>query len=349
MVPTLIGERLAVIAADRRRPNATPGSRSDGLRPALTGTSPSDPIPPSRPRGAAPHRPAPMRAQTVPMTRVRRRAHGSRPRVRESSTDSPCPAAQRRQCRRSGGRQRELLGRPDAPGRPGAGPAPNDRRRSAAAGRAAPGATARRCAVARLSPERVVSSARLSGPAATRSTERDRLVEHPTHHLRSIPYIGSRLSTLLRLVHCRSTVRQQRAGTPHEPEHRSPTDSAPTDPGPSPRRSGDRHVVRSEAGQPDLLYIDLRLVHEVTSPRRSRVCAWPVTVRRPDLTVATEVDNVPTPTSTSRSRIRSRASRSTRYGSTPRVRRGRVPDGCSPRAGHRAHHRPGAGLTRCRA
>ena len=28
----------------------------------------------------------------------------------------------------------------------------------------------------------------------------------------------------------------------------------------------DRHVVRSAAGEPDLLYIDLHLVHEVTSP-----------------------------------------------------------------------------------
>ena len=29
----------------------------------------------------------------------------------------------------------------------------------------------------------------------------------------------------------------------------------------------DSHVVRSEAGKPDLLYIDLHLVHEVTSPQ----------------------------------------------------------------------------------
>ena len=57
----------------------------------------------------------------------------------------------------------------------------------------------------------------------------------------------------------------------------------------------DRHVVRAVAGEPDLLYIDLHLVHEVTSPqafdglRLSRR-----KVRRPDLTLATMDHNVPT-------------------------------------------------------
>ena len=37
----------------------------------------------------------------------------------------------------------------------------------------------------------------------------------------------------------------------------------------------DAHVVRREEGKPDLLYIDLHLVHEVTSPRPSRACGWP--------------------------------------------------------------------------
>ena len=55
------------------------------------------------------------------------------------------------------------------------------------------------------------------------------------------------------------------------------------------------HVVSREDGQPDLLYVDLHLIHEVTSPQafdglrqNSR------TVRRPDLTIATEDHNVPT-------------------------------------------------------
>jgi len=57
----------------------------------------------------------------------------------------------------------------------------------------------------------------------------------------------------------------------------------------------DRHVVRSGEGEPDLLYIDLHLVHEVTSPQAFdglRMAGR--TVRRPDLTVATEDHNVPT-------------------------------------------------------
>ncbi|MEL0126052.1 MAG: 3-isopropylmalate dehydratase large subunit [Actinomycetota bacterium] len=57
----------------------------------------------------------------------------------------------------------------------------------------------------------------------------------------------------------------------------------------------DDHVVRSAAGEPDLLYIDLHLVHEVTSPQAFdglRAAGRPV--RRPDLTVATEDHNIPT-------------------------------------------------------
>lgn len=55
------------------------------------------------------------------------------------------------------------------------------------------------------------------------------------------------------------------------------------------------HVVYSEAGAPDLLYIDLHLIHEVTSPQAFdglRVAGRQV--RRPDLTLATEDHNVPT-------------------------------------------------------
>ncbi|MFT4166501.1 MAG: 3-isopropylmalate dehydratase large subunit [Microlunatus sp.] len=57
----------------------------------------------------------------------------------------------------------------------------------------------------------------------------------------------------------------------------------------------DAHVVRSAAGEPDLLYIDLHLVHEVTSPQAFdglRQAGRPV--RRPDLTMATEDHNTPT-------------------------------------------------------
>ncbi len=57
----------------------------------------------------------------------------------------------------------------------------------------------------------------------------------------------------------------------------------------------DRHVVRAAPGEPDLLYIDLHLVHEVTSPQAfDGLRLSGRTVRRPELTVATEDHNVPT-------------------------------------------------------
>ena len=57
----------------------------------------------------------------------------------------------------------------------------------------------------------------------------------------------------------------------------------------------DAHVVREEAGQPALLYIDLHLVHEVTSPQAFEGLRLSGrTVRRPDLTLATMDHNVPT-------------------------------------------------------
>ena len=55
------------------------------------------------------------------------------------------------------------------------------------------------------------------------------------------------------------------------------------------------HVVREVSGEPALLYIDLHLIHEVTSPQAFeglRLAGR--TVRRPDLTVATVDHNVPT-------------------------------------------------------
>src|SRR3954470_17804903 len=57
----------------------------------------------------------------------------------------------------------------------------------------------------------------------------------------------------------------------------------------------DAHVVRSAAGEPDLLYIDLHLVHEVTSPQAfDGLRAAGRTLRHPELTMATEDHNVPT-------------------------------------------------------
>ena len=57
----------------------------------------------------------------------------------------------------------------------------------------------------------------------------------------------------------------------------------------------DAHLVRRVDGEPDLLFIDLHLVHEVTSPQAFdglRHAGRPV--YRPDLTLATEDHNVPT-------------------------------------------------------
>ena len=57
----------------------------------------------------------------------------------------------------------------------------------------------------------------------------------------------------------------------------------------------DSHVVRSVAGEPDLLYVDLHLIHEVTSPQAFESLRLAGRqVRRPDLTVATMDHNVPT-------------------------------------------------------
>ncbi len=55
------------------------------------------------------------------------------------------------------------------------------------------------------------------------------------------------------------------------------------------------HTVRSAEGEPDLLYIDLHLIHEVTSPQAfDGLRLSGRKVRRPDLTIATEDHNVPT-------------------------------------------------------
>jgi 3-isopropylmalate/(R)-2-methylmalate dehydratase large subunit len=57
----------------------------------------------------------------------------------------------------------------------------------------------------------------------------------------------------------------------------------------------EQHLVRQEAGQPDLLYVDLHLVHEVTSPQAFESLRLSGRkVRRPDLTMSTVDHNIPT-------------------------------------------------------
>jgi 3-isopropylmalate/(R)-2-methylmalate dehydratase large subunit len=62
-----------------------------------------------------------------------------------------------------------------------------------------------------------------------------------------------------------------------------------------PEKVWERHVVHAGNGEADLMYIDLHLVHEVTSPQAFEgLRLTGRTVRRPDLTVATADHNVPT-------------------------------------------------------
>ena len=57
----------------------------------------------------------------------------------------------------------------------------------------------------------------------------------------------------------------------------------------------DAHVVRRRDGEPDLLYVDMHLVHEVTSPQAFEgLRMHRRSVRRPDLTFAVLDHNVPT-------------------------------------------------------
>ena len=57
----------------------------------------------------------------------------------------------------------------------------------------------------------------------------------------------------------------------------------------------DSHVVRQQPGAPALLYVDLHLVHEVTSPQAFEgLRQRGLKVRRPDLTFATADHSIPT-------------------------------------------------------
>ena len=72
----------------------------------------------------------------------------------------------------------------------------------------------------------------------------------------------------------------------------------------------DAHVVRHADGEPDLLYIDLHLVHEVTSPQAFESLRLAGRkLRRPDRTLATADHNVPTDGSTAADQIRDQLSR----------------------------------------
>src|SRR5215470_4396994 len=81
----------------------------------------------------------------------------------------------------------------------------------------------------------------------------------------------------------------------------------------------DAHVVCQPEGQPALLYIDLHLVHEVTSPQAfDGLRAAGRRVRRTDGTLATVDHNVPTTPNHRRSPIRLRPARLKRCRRTAR-------------------------------
>ena len=78
-------------------------------------------------------------------------------------------------------------------------------------------------------------------------------------------------------------------------EHTDAPAGAATRPRTLSEKVWDRHVVRASEGEPDLLFVDLHLVHEVTSPQAFdglRLAGR--RVRHPELTVATMDHNVPT-------------------------------------------------------
>ncbi len=57
----------------------------------------------------------------------------------------------------------------------------------------------------------------------------------------------------------------------------------------------DNHVIAQRPGAPPLIYIDLHLVHEVTSPQAfAGLRERGLKVRRPDLTIGTTAHSIPT-------------------------------------------------------
>ena len=106
----------------------------------------------------------------------------------------------------------------------------------------------------------------------------------------------------------------------------------------------DGHVVAQEPGNPAVLYIDLHLVHEVTSPQAfTGLRERGLKVRRPDKTVATVDHSIPTH-DRSLPIIDAQAARQLDQMATncPRVRHPALRDRQRP-AGRRPRHRPGAG------
>src|SRR3954449_5694194 len=151
--------------------------------------------------------------------------------------------------------------------------------RSRATSRWCSNATARRCAVGRARPDAVTRPASVAGPDSRAVSTRAALSSTPTPLVVSIWQYCRLRSWDARCRVC-GTLRLPGGG------HMGRTLA---------EKVWEEHVVHSAEGEPDLLYIDLHLIHEVTSPQAFdglRLAGRPV--RRPDLTIATEDHNVPT-------------------------------------------------------
>src|SRR5215212_2478177 len=138
-------------------------------------------------------------------------------------------------------------------------------------------ATAKRCAVGRARPVALTRPARVAGPDSSAVSTRAALSSTPTP-------LEVSIWQYCRLRSWDATVNLGHGRVEEESMSRTLAEKV-----------WDDHVVRSSEGEPDLLYIDLHLVHEVTSPQAFdglRLAGR--AVRRPDLTLATEDHNVPT-------------------------------------------------------
>src|SRR5215212_4961839 len=165
--------------------------------------------------------------------------------------------------------------------------------RSRATRRWCSSATARRCAVGRARPVALTKPASVAGPDSRAVSTRAALSSTPTPLVLSI------------WQYCR--LRSWDASCNMEPAetHRG-GDMGRT----LAEKIWDEHVVRSREGEPDLLYVDLHLVHEVTSPQAFdglRLAGRPV--RRPERTLATADHNVPPDGTPVAARLRDELSR----------------------------------------
>src|SRR4051794_18500176 len=150
-------------------------------------------------------------------------------------------------------------------------------------------ATANRWAVGRARPVAATRPARVAGPDSRADSTRAALSRTPTplelsmrRYCRLESWNASRFSCPIESTVSEST-------SPHTSSKESLMGRTLSE------KVWDAHVVRHADGEPDLLYIDLHLVHEVTSPQAFdglRLAGRQV--RRPDLTIATEDHNVPT-------------------------------------------------------